>query len=141
GLQFCAMAVLFYRKHEALLRFRSVYYLMLFRPLVLATIQLNLLTEIDTQWVVYCLKEASLWYIYWQLLLAVQPFYRADLFMDFASGTLHGNVESRESGSPAPVRQGGEGQWEEFARAHANRVAVNMDGPAQLPVVPMPGEP
>ena len=164
--------------------------------------------------------EASLWYIYWQLLLAVQPFYSparscsrsslqalevsrlvtviflysehqgADLFMDFASaalndfteslqvalcvcsfvlyagGTLHGNVESRESGSPAPVRQGGEGseflcshfgfssgnrqadsgqasvsrastsgrrcyspnlhagQWEEFARAHANRVAA-----------------
>ncbi|CAE7723471.1 GA2OX2, partial [Symbiodinium pilosum] len=94
GLQFSAMAVLCYRKQEALLRFRTVYYLMIFRPFVLLTIQLNLLTDINTQWAMSCLKEASMWWIYWQLLVALQPTYRIDLFMLFASGTWNGGTDS-----------------------------------------------
>lgn len=87
GQQFCQMGVLLYRKQEALFRFRSVYYMLLFRPMVLLSIQRNLLMEIDTQWAVYCLKEASIWFIYWQLLLTIQPLYREDSFMQFANST------------------------------------------------------
>jgi len=87
GQQFCQMGVLLYRKQEALFRFRSVYYMLLFRPMALLSIQRNLLTEIDTQWALYCLKEASIWFIYWQLLLTIQPLYREDSFMQFANST------------------------------------------------------